>query len=75
MKKETTQKIIASKPMLSLVWLKVGSKIKMQPFIDKDDWTFGEVVNIDENWIYIKWDDIEKILEHYYYEEKDFQPN
>lgn len=57
------------------VWLTVGANVKTQPFIDSKNWTFGEVVSIDENWIYIKWTDKPEPLQHYHYEAKDFQPH
>jgi ribosome maturation factor RimP len=35
----------------------IGQRIKMQPFIDSNDWVFGTVKEFDNKSVVIDWDD------------------
>lgn len=56
---------ILANPVLNAV---PGLAIKMQPFIDSDAWVFGVVESVDEDWIYVKWQDKADVLQHYHSE-------
>lgn len=72
MNTEEQQSTSASMMQSCLLCAVPGLAIKMQPFIDSDAWVYGVVQSIDKDWIYVLWNDIPEVLQHYHYEAEDW---